>query len=36
VGILAHADEVVIVEIYESAVKNAFNRLQMEAQKWVQ
>jgi hypothetical protein len=33
VQILAHADDVVIVERYENAVKDAFNRLKMEAQK---
>ena len=31
--ILAHAGDVVIVERYENAVKGAFNRLEMEAQK---
>ena len=33
VQILAHAGDVVIVERYENAVKDAFNRLEMEAQK---
>jgi hypothetical protein len=33
VQILAHADDEVIVERYENAVKDAFNRLQVEAQK---
>jgi hypothetical protein len=33
VDILAHADDIVIVERYENAVKDAFNRLEMEAQK---
>jgi hypothetical protein len=36
VQILAHANDVVIVERYENAIKDAFNRLEMEAQKWVQ
>ena len=30
---LVYADDVVIVETYENAVKDAFNRLGMEAQK---
>ena len=30
---LVYADDVVIVETYENAVKDAFNRLEMEAQK---
>jgi len=33
VQILAHDDEDVIVQKYENAVKDAFNRLEMEAQK---
>ena len=33
VQILAYADDAVIVRIYEKAVKDAFNRLEMEAQK---
>jgi hypothetical protein len=33
VHILAHTDDVVIVERYENAVKDAFNRHEMEAQK---
>jgi hypothetical protein len=33
VQILAYANDVVIVERCENAVKDAFNRLQMEAQK---
>jgi hypothetical protein len=32
---LAHADDVVIVEKYENAVKDAFDRLEMEAKKRV-
>jgi len=35
VQILAHADDAVNVERCEYAVKDAFNRLEMEAQKWV-
>ena len=33
VHILAHADDVVIVERYGNSVKDAFNRLEMEAKK---
>jgi hypothetical protein len=33
VQILAQADDVVIVDRYDNAVKDAFNRLEMEAQK---
>jgi hypothetical protein len=33
VHILAQADDAVIVQRYENAVKDAFNRLEMEAQK---
>jgi hypothetical protein len=36
VQILAHTDDAVIVQGYEIAVKGAFNRLEMEAQKGVQ
>ena len=36
VQILVHADNAVIVQIYENVVKDAFNRLQMESQKRVQ
>ena len=35
VQILAQADDVVIIQRYENAVKDPFNRLEMEEKKWV-